>query len=187
MEICWPAGVFPFWITCWIVSWYFSGCSSLYFSSNFFGYFPLYLTRRLCGVWFSWIHKSLPYLLRFSIDFPICQIENHIGSSIYGRRSNVNSFLIFPDKTQHHRYTIKAFWLKCFSGQMFADEPSNLSVYKILILPNVWRSCLPGYSFSTCIVWQIVWCFASAGYLTQHPAFNKMIIHRTLMCDTIPF
>ena len=83
------------------------------------------------------IHKSLPYLLRFSIDFPICQIENHIGSSIYGRRSNVNSFLIFPDKTQHHRYTIKAFWLKCFSGQMFADEPSNLSVYKILILPNV--------------------------------------------------
>ena len=49
MEMCIPAGVFPFRITCSTVSWYFSGFSSLYFSSNFFGYFPLYLTRRLCG------------------------------------------------------------------------------------------------------------------------------------------
>lgn len=29
--------------------------------------------------------------------------------------------------------------------------------------------------------------FASAEYLTRHPAFNKMIIYRTLMYDTIPF
>ena len=41
IEICIPAGVLPLPITFSMVSLYFSGCSSLYFSSNFFGYFPL--------------------------------------------------------------------------------------------------------------------------------------------------
>ena len=41
MDMCMPAGVFPLLITCSIVSLYFSGFNSLYFSSNFLGYFPL--------------------------------------------------------------------------------------------------------------------------------------------------
>ena len=57
MEMCIPAGVFPLLITCSMVSLYFSGWSSLYFSSNFFGYFPLYRTRLLCGVCDSWFIK----------------------------------------------------------------------------------------------------------------------------------
>ena len=41
IEICIPAGVLPLLITCATVSLYLSGCSSLYFSSNFLGYLPL--------------------------------------------------------------------------------------------------------------------------------------------------
>ena len=40
IEMCIPAGVLPFSITCDMVSAYLSGFCSLYFSSNFFGYLP---------------------------------------------------------------------------------------------------------------------------------------------------
>ena len=41
IEMCIPAGVFPFWMIFTMSSWYFSGFSSLYFSSKRRGYFPL--------------------------------------------------------------------------------------------------------------------------------------------------
>ena len=65
IEICIPAGVLPLLITFSIVSLYFSGLCSLYFSAKVLGWVPLYLTRRLCVL--SWILLSCCWL--FSILF----------------------------------------------------------------------------------------------------------------------
>ena len=122
------------------------------FFFKFFGYFPLYPDTPFVWCLIFLIHKASHICLDFPLIFPSVKSKIILVQAYMEGVQMSILFLIFPDKTQHHRYTIKAFWLKCFSGQMFADEPSNLSVYKILILPNVRRSCLPGYSFSRCIV-----------------------------------
>ena len=90
MEMCIPAGVFPLLITCSIVSLYFSGFNSLYFSSNLRGYFP-YISLFVCVV------SVFPVPFYFSLSlfrnlFYLCNYK--LASAMTVPYYNCSSFFI---------------------------------------------------------------------------------------------